>query len=67
MTDRINFPLGLREQDERMYARGWNDAIAAAANIADNWMHRGDPGVAMYAGPRIRDRIKALILYKEDK
>lgn len=56
----MEYPLGLREQDERMYLRGWNDAIRAAAKVADEWHHRGDPAVAMYASPRIRDKINAL-------
>ena len=30
----MEFPLGLRPQDEKMYERGWNAAIKAAENIA---------------------------------
>lgn len=58
---KLKYPLDLREQDEGMYTRGWNDAIEAAAQVADNWSHRGDPAEAMYAAPRIRDRIRRLI------
>lgn len=32
----MNFPTDLRPQDERMYARGWNAAIKAAAAVAAN-------------------------------
>lgn len=38
----------------------WNDAIEAAARIADEWDHHGDPAIAMYASPQIRDRILKL-------
>lgn len=38
----------------------WNNAIVAAANVAEEWTHGGDPGVAMHASPRIRDRILRL-------
>ncbi len=58
---KIKYPLDLREQDESNYARGWNDAIVAAAQVADDWTHHGDPAEAMYASPRIRDRIKRLV------
>jgi hypothetical protein len=56
----MKYPLDLRDQDLVMYERGWNDAIKAAAQAADDWDHHGDPGFAMYASPRIRDKIKRL-------
>lgn len=37
---------------------GFAAAIELAAKIADDWSHGGDPGEAMYASSRIRDRIK---------
>lgn len=40
------------------FKAGWEAAREAAAKIAEEWDHRGDPGEAMYASPRIRDRIK---------
>lgn len=40
------------------YSAGWVAAREAAAKLAEDWDHRGDPGEAMYAAPRIRDRIK---------
>lgn len=41
--------------------QGWQWAIEQAARIADEWDHGGDSGIAMYASPRIRNRIKALL------
>ena len=38
----------------------WNRAIDAAAKVADDYDHHGDPGEAMYAGVRIRARIRSL-------
>lgn len=43
------------------FAAGWEAAREAAAKIAEDWDNRGDPGVAMYAASRIRDRIKWLL------
>lgn len=40
------------------FMAGWMAARDAAAQIAEDWDHRGDPGVAMYASPRICNRIK---------
>lgn len=49
------------KQDVRPdYKSGWNDAIEAAAKAADDWSHHGDPAEAMYASPRISDKIKRL-------
>lgn len=31
----MKYPLDLRPQDETMYARGWNDAIKAAVEVAE--------------------------------
>lgn len=47
-------------EKEKEYWRGYNDAVGAAAARAEQWDHRGDPGEAMYAAPRIRDRILLL-------
>lgn len=52
----------IAEEDRReaVYNRIYNEAIEAAAKIADEWTHHGDPAEAMYASPRIRDRILRL-------
>lgn len=44
------------------FEAGWQAARDAAAQIADEWDHHGDPAIAMYASPRIRDRIKWFLL-----
>jgi hypothetical protein len=45
---------------KKAYIEGWNDAIASAARVAEEWDHYGDPAKAMCASPQIRDRIKKL-------